>query len=233
MEKSYLIAGAGSEMARATVKKLRGKETSFTLLSRNKPIYAEAKDNYIPFDATNTGLSISDLPDTLNGMAYFPGTINLKPFRGLSEGDFRQDWEINFLGAVRILKLALKALKKGKPSSVLLFSTVAVQTGMPFHSSISAAKGAVEGFCRAMAAELSPDVRVNAIAPSLTDTALAKKFLATDQKKEASANRHPLKKYGTADDIAGIASSLLGEDGAWITGQIFHIDGGLSSLRQL
>lgn len=233
MEKSYLIVGAGSKMAAATVKKLRGSETSFILLSREKPAYMEEKDTYIPYDAAENELNSTDLPDSINGMAYFPGTINLKPFRGLKEEDFRKDWEINFLGAVRILQIALKALKKGKPSSVLLFSTVAVQTGMPFHSSISAAKGAVEGFCRAMAAELSPDVRVNAIAPSLTDTALAEKLLSTDQKKEASADRHPLKKYGTAEDVAGIATYLLAEESSWITGQILHIDGGLSSVRHL
>lgn len=151
-------------------------------------------DSFIPFDASKDTPESIELPDDLQGLAYFPGTINLKPFRGLKEEDFRNDWEINFMGAVKVLKAALKQLIKGKPSSVLFFSTVAVQTGMPFHSSISAAKGALEGFCRSMAAELSPDVRVNAIAPSLTDTTLAEKLLSSEQKKEASAERHPLKK---------------------------------------
>ena len=131
------------------------------------------------------------------------------------------------------MKLEMNLLKKAEKSSVVLFSTVTVQTGMPYHASIAMAKGAVEGLTRSLAAEFAPKIRVNAIAPSLTDTSLASKLLSNDEKKEASAKRHPLNAVGKAEDIANAAYYLLSDKSNWVTGQIFHIDGGMSSLRLL
>jgi len=171
------------------------------------------------------------IPETLAGLVYCPGTINLRAFSSLNPAAFRDELEINLIGAVKSIQAALKALKKTPGSSIVLFSTVAVSQGMPFHSGIAAAKGAVEGLTRSLAAELAPGIRVNCIAPSLTDTPLAARLLNSDEKREAAANRHPLKKVGTADELAALANFLLSTDAAWITGQVIHADGGMSSVR--
>ena len=127
--------------------------------------------------------------------------------------------------------MVLPRLKKSENASIVLFSTVAVQTGLPFHTQVSASKGAIEGLARSLAAEYAPAIRVNCIAPSLTDTPLAASLLNTDQKKEVNALRHPLKRIGTTADIANMAAFLLSEKAGWITGQILHVDGGMSSLK--
>ena len=163
---------------------------------------------------------------------YCPGSINLKPLQRLSTDDFLADFNLNLLGAVRTIKATLKHLRKSDlGASIILFSTVAVQTGMAFHASVASAKGAVEGLTRSLAAEFAPRIRVNAIAPSLTDTPLGKDLLSTDAKRDAAAERHPLKRVGTTRDIASMCVHLLLLDDAWITGQIIHVDGGMSSLR--
>ena len=136
------------------------------------------------------------------------------------------------LGAIKAIQMVLPILKKSEQASILLFSTVAVQSGFNFHSQVSVSKGAIEGLTKSLAAELAPSIRVNAIAPSLTDTPLAAKLLNTDQKREANAQRHPLKRIGTAEDIAETAAFLLSRKSSWITGQIIHVDGGMSSIKQ-
>ncbi len=127
--------------------------------------------------------------------------------------------------------MILPRLKKVENSSIVLFSTVAVQTGLPFHTQVAASKGAIEGLTKALAAELAPKVRVNCIAPSLTNTPLAASLLNTDQKVEANAQRHPLKRIGSTEDIANMAMFLLSDKASWITGQILHVDGGMSSIK--
>ncbi|MEX2511748.1 MAG: SDR family oxidoreductase [Cyclobacteriaceae bacterium] len=175
---------------------------------------------------------INGLPEEIHGLVYCPGTIQLKPFHRLSISDFQSDIEINFLGAVKVLQSAQKALKKSSGSSVVLFSTVAVQTGMGFHASVASAKGAVEGLCRSLAAEWANfGIRVNAIAPSLTDTPLAHSILSNEEKKVAASKRHPLGRYGTVEDIAEAAYFLLSEKSSWMTGQVLKIDGGMSTLK--
>jgi NAD(P)-dependent dehydrogenase (short-subunit alcohol dehydrogenase family) len=166
-------------------------------------------------------------------MVYCPGTINLKPFGRLTDEDFQNELEVNFLGAVRAIRLAHPALKKSGKASLVLFSTVAVQTGLPFHASISGAKGAVEGLVRSLAAEFSPTIRVNGLALSLTDTPLASNLLGSDEKRKASEERHPLKRVGDSSEVAAAATFLLGEDSGFITGQILQIDGGISTLKLL
>ena len=173
---------------------------------------------------------LPELPEVIHGVVYCPGTIRLKPFRSLKESDFLEDLQVNYLGAVRLLQHTEKALKKGE-GSVVLFSTVAVGQGMPFHSTIAGAKGAVEGMARALAAEWAPTVRVNVIAPSLTATPLAGKLLSSPDKIEANGARHPMKRVGQAGDIARMANFLLDPENSWITGQVLGIDGGLSSLK--
>lgn len=172
-----------------------------------------------------------NLPDILDGLVYCPGTIALKPFNRFSTADFQSDYQLQVLGAIQSIQTALPALKKSEQAAIVLFSTVAVQQGLPFHSLVSASKGAIEGLTRALAAELAPKIRVNAIAPSLTNTPLAENLLNSDAKREANAARHPLKRVGEAADIAHMAAFLLSDQATWISGQILHVDGGISSLR--
>lgn len=181
------------------------------------------------FDAENP--TLSDLPLLLDGLVYFPGTITLKPFHRLTAEDFLHDFKVNCLGAAAAIQAALPALKSAPAASIVLFSTVAVAQGMAFHASIAAAKAAVEGLAKSLAAELAPRIRVNAIAPSLTDTPLAGNLLNSDAKMEASAKRHPLQQVGDPDDIARLVAFLLSPESRFMTGQILRPDGGLSSVR--
>jgi NAD(P)-dependent dehydrogenase (short-subunit alcohol dehydrogenase family) len=141
-----------------------------------------------------------------------------------------EDYNLQVVGAVKAIKQCIPLLKKSEHASIVMFSTVAVQKGFGFHAQVAASKGAIEGLTRSLAAEFAPGIRINAIAPSLTDTPLAEKILNTDQKRTANAERHPLHRVGKPQDIAAMANFLLGEESSWITGQILHVDGGMSSL---
>ncbi|MBK8846280.1 MAG: SDR family oxidoreductase [Bacteroidetes bacterium] len=174
---------------------------------------------------------LSFLPDCLDGLAYCVGAINLKPFARIKEEDFINDYKLQVTGAIKVIQSCLPALKKSDTASIVLFSTVAVTMGFNFHSMVSASKGAVEGLTKALSAELAPSIRVNCIAPSITQTPLAASLLSTPEKIEANAQRHPLKKIGAPADIAGMAAFLLTEASSWITGQVIHIDGGISSIK--
>ena len=176
-------------------------------------------------------IDTSALPEIIDGLVYCPGSINLKPFHRLQADDFLRDWQINFLGAVNIIQSLLANLNKAEKPGIVLFSTVAVRTGMAFHSSIASAKGAVEGLTRSLAAEFAPKIRVNCIAPSLTQTTLSEKLLNTPDKTDGAAKRHPLQRIGQTADIAELACFLLSDKAGWITGQVVHVDGGLSALK--
>lgn len=231
-EKHILVVGGSSGIGRSTVELLAGAGAHVYSLSRSPGNWENHTNvTYIPGDVTQDNLDLSGLPAALDGVVYCPGSINLKQLRSLSVEDFKTDFEVNLLGAVRVLKGAFNALRKGSHPSVVLFSTVAVEQGMPFHASVAASKAAVEGLVRSLAAEWAPTIRVNAIAPSLTDTPLAKNLLSTPEKAEASAKRHPLKRVGTAEDISHAVLFLLSDQSTWISGQVWHIDGGLSTLR--
>lgn len=167
----------------------------------------------------------------VHGAAYFPGSIHIKPFRNLSLQDFRNEYAINLLGAVRFLKQLEMPLHKSGDASVVLFSSVAARTGMPFHASTGSAKAAVEGLALNLAAEWAPSVRVNVIAPSLSDTPLAEKLLNSDAKRAAAEARHPLRKIGSPYELAKAAEALLKGEWSWCSGQVFALDGGLSSLK--
>lgn len=229
--KNYLIIGASSGIGKAIAENLQTEDVELYLASRSKG-EIDTNQSHIHFQEIDVTKDFQlELPDVLDGFVYCPGTINLKPFHRLSEEDFIHDFKVNHLGAVKALQQALKSLKKAETASVVLFSTVAVQTGLSFHASIASAKGAIEGLTKSLASELAPKIRVNAIAPSLTDTPLAEKLLSSEEKKEANANRHPLRKIGAAEDIANAAIYLLGQQSSWVTGQVLKVDGGLGSIK--
>ena len=184
------------------------------------------------YDVTDRDATLA-LPDSLDGLVYCPGTIQLKPFHRLTDEDFQSELEVNFLGAVRVIRHALPALKKSEAASIVLFSSVAAGTGLPYHAGIASAKGALEGLARTLAAEFSPGIRVNCLALSLTDTPLAGNLLSTEEKRKASAERHPLKRLGVASEVAQAAAFLLGAESGFMTGQVIKIDGGLSTLKLL
>ncbi len=198
--------------------------------SRTKETLADLNVKHITFDASTDTLELAELPESIDGFVYCPGSINLKPFKNLKIEHFQDDLNINYLNMVKVFQTVLPKLLQSPQSSVVLFSSVAATSGMPFHSSIAGAKAAVEGFAKAIAAEFAPKMRVNTIAPSITNTPLSEKFLNSDVKMERSAERHPLKKVGQPKDIAQMAQFLLSDDASWITGQVFHVDGGMSTL---
>jgi NAD(P)-dependent dehydrogenase (short-subunit alcohol dehydrogenase family) len=234
MSKKYLIVGGSSGIGFALTNRLATEGNKVIVLSRNHN-QLELNDNieHHKFDVLDPSQNLPPFEQEINGLAYCPGSINLKPFKSFKEQEYIDDFRINALGAVKVINQYLPNLKKSEKSSIVLFSTVAVQTGMPYHASIAMAKGAVEGLTRSLAAEFAPKIRVNAIAPSLTDTPLAVKLLSSDEKKEASAKRHPLNSVGKAEDIANAAFYLLSEESGWVTGQILHVDGGMSSVKLL
>lgn len=229
-DKHYLVVGGSSGIGLALVKQLSGAGAQVTVWSRSWPGEALANVRHYEMDVCGEVWPDEHLPDQLDGLVYCPGTINLKPFRSLRPEQFQNDLEVNLLGAVKILQLAEKRLKRAEAPSVVLFSTVAVGRGMPFHTSVAAAKGAVEGLGRSLAAEWAPKIRVNVIAPSLTNTPLADRLLSSEERRQAAAERHPLKRYAQPQEIANLAFYLLGTDSGWITGQVLGIDGGLSVI---
>jgi NAD(P)-dependent dehydrogenase (short-subunit alcohol dehydrogenase family) len=187
--------------------------------------------SYHSLNVLDEAIDLSFLPEKLDGVVYCPGSINLKPFARIKPEDFTNDFNLQVGGMIKVLQAVYPALKKSEAASVVVFSTVAVQMGLPFHTQVSASKGAIEGLTKALSAEWAPSVRVNCIAPSLTDTPLAAQLLNTEEKKAANALRHPLKKIGTATDIANMAAFLLSEKASWITGQVMHVDGGMSTIK--
>jgi 3-oxoacyl-[acyl-carrier protein] reductase len=229
MQKTYVVVGASSGIGLEIATQLLAQNHRVIGLSRTQP--TQPGIEYYPYDVTQPNPEALPQLATIDGLVYAPGTINLKPFRSLKKPQFQADLEVNLLGAIDLIQWALKGLQSATHPAVLFFSTVAVQQGMPFHASIAAAKGAVEGLTRSLAAEWAPKIRVNAIAPSLTDTPLADRLLNSDAKREAAAKRHPLQRVGTPQDLATAALYLLSEDASWITGQIIPVDGGMSSLK--
>lgn len=230
--RSYLIIGGTSGIGAAIAKTLAGEGHQLYIVSRRPAEELPAGAKHLQADILDPRADLTSfLPEVLHGLAYCPGTINLRSFKAIKPADFEEEFRINVSGAVIAIKAALKPLQKAGHSSVVLFSTVAVQTGLPFHASIAAAKGAVEGLTRSLAAEFAPGIRFNAIAPSLTDTPLAERLLEGEARREAAAQRHPLKRFGKSEDIAQAAAFLLSEKASWITGQVIHVDGGYGALK--
>lgn len=228
---NYLIIGGSSGIGKGLAQMLAQPGNNvFASYNSHEPTDPVKGITYFKMNVLDE-VVLDDLPDVIDGLAYFPGSIKLRPFERIKPADFIEDFTLQVVGAIKVIQSAASRLKRSENSSIVLFSTVAVQTGLPFHSQVSASKGAIEGLTKALAAEYAPKMRVNCIAPSLTDTPLAENLLNSDQKKEANAQRHPLKRIGMVNDIASAAEFLLSPKSAWITGQIFHVDGGISSLR--
>ena len=230
MKKNILIVGASQGIGNEIARKLHASHNLF-VASRTQENLKNIEATYIQFDAEKDDLDTSKLPEILDGFIYCPGSINLKPFKMLSPQTFEEDMQINFFSLIKTLKSVTELLKKSEQASLIFFSTVAVKVGMPFHTSVAAAKGAIEGFAKALAAEYAPKWRVNVIAPSLTDTPLASKLLGNETKRSKMDERHPLKRVGTTNDIAAVAAFLLSEDSSWVTGQVLGVDGGMSTLN--
>lgn len=228
MKKNILLIGGSHGIGFSIANELQKSHNVF-IASRTKEDIANLNVTHIAFDVLTDELDISVLPDELHGFVYCPGSINLKPFKMMSLDTFQQDMQLNFFSLVTVMKSIIS--KMSTDSSMVFFSTVAVGTGMPFHSSVAAAKGAVEGFAKSMAAEYAPKIRINVVAPSLVDTSLAKRLLNNDKKIEMMSQRHPLKRVGKPEDIAAIALFLLSDKSSWMTGQVLGVDGGLSSLN--
>ncbi len=219
--KHFLLVGASSAIAQTTKSTLLDKGYEVTQLSR--------VESFSDYELTDYLSALPAIDDRFDGIVYFPGSINLKPFRSLKLEDFQSDFNIHVLGAVNVLKTYQSNLNEG--SSVVLISSVAATTGMPFHASVASVKAAVEGFARSLAAEWAPKIRVNVVAPSLTQTPMAEKLTNTPEKIEAGAQRHPLKRLGNTTDLANAITFLLGEESAWITGQVLAVDGGMGNLK--
>lgn len=226
--KNILLIGGSHGIGLSIVKELQETHKLF-VASRTVEDLQHKNITHIPFDVTADVLDISVLPEKLDGFVYCPGSINLKPFKMMSLDTIQTDMELNFFSMVRVVKEIISKMNDG--ASMVFFSTIAVGTGMPFHTSVSAAKGAIEGFAKSLAAEYAPKLRINVVAPSLVDTPLAKRLLNNDKKREMMNERHPLKRVGNAEDIANAAIFLLGDKSTWMTGQVIGVDGGLSTLN--
>ncbi len=225
--RTVLIIGGSKGIGEALLNILV-ETTSIINISRTSPFISHENLKNYKLDVLN-----DELPeiDALDGIVYCPGSINLKPFHRIKIDDFKDDFNINVLGAVRVLQHYFDALKKGVNPSVVLFSTVAAKLGMPFHASIATAKAGVEGLVKSLGAELAPTVRINAIAPTITDTSLAEKILRNDTMKEKMADRHPLKKYLDPSEVAEMAAFLLSEKSSSISGQTIELDCGIVSFK--
>lgn len=224
-----LIVGASSGIGHALAIQLLAKGIPVLTAGRSVPDL-NGTVGHIRYDALEGPIVEAELPEALSGLVYCPGSIDLKPYRSLKPEDLRASFELNVVGAFQCIRSCAERLKRSPGAGIVLFSTVAVQRGMPFHAGVAAAKGAVEGMARALAAELAPAVRVNCIAPSLTRTPLAEKLLSSPERERASADRHPLKRVGEPEEIAAMAAFLLSDQAHWITGQIFGVDGGMSAI---
>jgi len=229
---NILIIGASSGIGKELANKLSANGYNVWGTYNSKEVN-ENKENlkYLKLDVLEDRLNLEELPEIIDGFVYCPGSINLKPFNRIKPDEFIKDFELQVVGAINVLQSILPRIQKSTSGSIVFFSTVAVKIGLPFHTIVSTSKGAIEGFTRSLAAELAPKIRVNCIAPSLTDTPLAASLLNTEQKREVNAQKHPLKRIGTTNDIASMAEFLLSADSSWITGQVFYVDGGMSSIK--
>jgi NAD(P)-dependent dehydrogenase (short-subunit alcohol dehydrogenase family) len=236
---SYLIYGGAGTIGSAIARRLAKGGHKVHLVGRDagklQALASELGGTFTLGDVLQEGVIekvTAEAGPALDGLAYAVGSINLKPLPRLTETDFLNDFNLNALSAAKAVQSALPALKAAEgTASVLFFSTIAVAQGFALHASVSMAKGAIEGLTRALAAELAPKVRVNAIAPSLTDSGIAKPILANDAVAKAVAALHAMPRIGAGEDMAGIAETLLTDSGSWITGQVIAIDGGRSRAR--
>lgn len=225
--RTIVIIGGSRGIGNAIVKTLINTHKVINI-SRTAPEFTH--DNLTHY---NGDILKDELPEieSLDGLVYCPGSINLKPISRLSLDEFREDFEINVLGAVKCIHKYSDILKKGMKPSILLFSTVASKLGMPYHASVATSKSAIEGLVKSLGAEFAPTIRINAIAPTVTNTDLASKLLRNDKMIEIITERHPLKKFLNPDEVAGMAEFLLSDKAASISGQIIEMDYGIVSFK--
>ena len=225
--KNIVIIGGSKGIGNAILK-LAIENNKVINISRNLPEMSHPNLTNFQLDVLN-----SELPDIeqVDVLIYCPGSINLKPIVSLGIDDFRNDFEINVIGAVKAIQKYLPTLKKGSNPSIILFSTVAAKLGMPFHASIATAKSGVEGLVKSLGAELAPTVRVNAIAPTITETSLSSAILRNDRMKENMIERHPMKGYLAPEEVAGMAEFLMSDNAKSISGQVFEMDYGIVSFK--
>ncbi len=229
---NYLIIGGSSGIGQQIVTQLTSEGHQVYTTYNTHPI-EPVNSNTITqqLNVLDETLNFDFLPETIDGLVYCPGAINLRPFARITAADFIQDYNLQVVGVIKTIQAVLPKLKASNGASIVLFSTVAVQLGLNFHTQVAASKGAIEGLTRALSAELAPSIRVNCIAPSLTDTPLAASLLNSEQKMEANAQRHPLKRVGTVQDISEMACFLLSNKTSWMTGQVLHVDGGMGNIK--
>jgi NAD(P)-dependent dehydrogenase (short-subunit alcohol dehydrogenase family) len=225
--KKILVIGGSKGIGNAIISSLI-EENKVINLSRSSPSLNHQNLTHYNCDILTDELPELEAVDTL---IYCPGSINLKPISRLKLNDFREDFEINVVGAVKAIQQYLPILKKGNNPSILLFSTVAAKLGMPYHASVAAAKSAVEGLVKSLGAELAPIIRVNAIAPTVTDTDLASKLLRNERMIDSITERHPLKKFLNPAEVADMATFLTSDKASSISGQIFQMDCGIVSFK--
>ena len=225
--KTIIIVGGSKGIGKAIIEKLISNYLIINL-SRSKPHIEHQNLKHYNCDVLSDELPAIERAD---GLIYCPGSINLKPFKRLSLDDFRTDFEINVIGAVRSIQAYAPALVQSENGSIVLFSTVATAMGMPFHASVSTAKSAVEGLMKSVAADLAPKVRVNAIAPTITQTDLAAKLLRNERMIENTIQRHPLKKFLDPSEVAAMAEYLISNGSKSVSGQVFKLDCGIVSLK--
>lgn len=230
--RNYVIIGGSSGIGQQLVNILEEEGANIIATYNTHTVQDRLNVKYIKFDVKTDTLDADCFPEEIHGLAYCPGSINLKPFHRIKDEEFIDDFKFQVLGATKIIQLLLPKIKKSQDSSIVLFSTIAVQTGFNFHSQVAMSKGAIEGLTKSLAAELSPTVRVNAVAPSLTKTNLADRFLNTQEKIDLQSEKNPLKKIGSSRNIAEAAAYLLTPKSSWVTGQILHVDGGYSTIKQ-
>jgi len=220
--KEIVLIGASSSTCQSFIQKYKN-NYNFTSLSR-KTNYSDVDD----FDILDTSRYLK-IEKQIDGLVYFPGTINLRPFRSLKTENFIEDFNVNVLGLITALKFYQKQFNKG--ASVVVFSTVAAKLGMPFHASVSTVKSAVSGLAKSLAAEWAPNVRVNCISPSIFKSEMSKRILSSETMIEKISNNHPMKRHGETNDISSLINFLLSEESSWITGQDLSVDGGMSTLK--
>ncbi len=229
---NYFVIGGSSGIGQQLVAQLvQSGHKVYATYNSHEVISENPNLSYHPLNVLDESISLDFLPESIDGLVYCPGAISLRPFARIKPEEYISDFNLQVIGAIKVIQSSLTKLKLGKNPAIILYSTIAVQMGLNFHTQVAISKGAIEGLTRSLAAELAPTIRVNSIAPSLTDTPLAASLLNSEQKLEANALRHPLKRVGMASDIANMTEFLLSDKSTWITGQIFHVDGGMSSVK--